>query len=329
MYSSLWDNLSLAQLEAKPGFSTKGGQEWRTTCPFHAGSNPTAFSVSLVSGKFFCFACGAKGVLLDFRYGPISVGLISNSLNNLQDKSAKADFSSKGFNSGKNFKTREENQFWQRRNQYLWQNSQNSLIEGEGYLNSRGISLATARRLGLGYCRDWRFIDWRNPGASCYSPALLFPTEGPQGFVNLYVRAANPNQRLHFIPRGHKGIFNFGALARATQEQPLILTEGCFDALAMIEAGYANAAALVGLSLGHLDWFREVGHIILALDNDAAGQAAQVREAKRLKRPGFTPKILPQHIWGSHKDFSSFWQASVGHWQINWEVVIALSQAVT
>lgn len=39
----------------------------RTRCIFHGGDNPTALSVNLEHGGFFCFNCGAKGGdVLDF-----------------------------------------------------------------------------------------------------------------------------------------------------------------------------------------------------------------------------------------------------------------------
>jgi DNA primase len=38
-------------------------------CPLHGGSNPTAFCLSLTSGLYHCFACGAGGRLLEFWQG--------------------------------------------------------------------------------------------------------------------------------------------------------------------------------------------------------------------------------------------------------------------
>jgi hypothetical protein len=35
-------------------------------CPLHHGDNPTAFSVNLNTGAFYCHACGAKGDMLSF-----------------------------------------------------------------------------------------------------------------------------------------------------------------------------------------------------------------------------------------------------------------------
>lgn len=37
------------------------GTEYRSRCPFHGGNNGSALAVDLEDGKYFCFACNAKG----------------------------------------------------------------------------------------------------------------------------------------------------------------------------------------------------------------------------------------------------------------------------
>jgi|ERR1017187_4698333 DNA primase len=54
--------------QSELGKLTRPSRGWaRTTCPFHQGSNKTAFAVNLETGGFFCFNCGVKGGdVLDF-----------------------------------------------------------------------------------------------------------------------------------------------------------------------------------------------------------------------------------------------------------------------
>jgi hypothetical protein len=48
--------------ELAPRRLSRPSRGWaRTTCPCHKGDNPTAFSVNLEFGAFYCHACGAKG----------------------------------------------------------------------------------------------------------------------------------------------------------------------------------------------------------------------------------------------------------------------------
>jgi len=48
--------------EAELGKLSRPSRSWaRTACPFHGGTNRTAFSVNLDRGGFYCFSCGVKG----------------------------------------------------------------------------------------------------------------------------------------------------------------------------------------------------------------------------------------------------------------------------
>lgn len=48
--------------ELAPRRLSRTSRGWaRTTCPFHGGDNPSAFSVNLATGSFYCHACGVKG----------------------------------------------------------------------------------------------------------------------------------------------------------------------------------------------------------------------------------------------------------------------------
>src|SRR5690348_11693029 len=48
--------------EKELGKLRRASRDWaRTSCPFHGGSNKTAFSVNVQTGGFYCFNCGVKG----------------------------------------------------------------------------------------------------------------------------------------------------------------------------------------------------------------------------------------------------------------------------
>jgi DNA primase len=48
--------------EQECGRLSRPSRGWaRSCCPIHGGNNPTAFSVNLDSGGFYCHNCGAKG----------------------------------------------------------------------------------------------------------------------------------------------------------------------------------------------------------------------------------------------------------------------------
>ena len=109
---------------------------------------------------------------------------------------------------------------------------------GEVYLRQRGIPLALAQQLGVGYAAPgtWPHVarDWRGG-------RVVFPHTTPDGrLVNLYGRAVGtaeqvPKAKRHDHLPGTKGYFNAAALHAGTG--PLWVCEGAFDALALLAAG--------------------------------------------------------------------------------------------
>jgi DNA primase len=341
----------------------KNGQSWRTTCPIHQGTNPTAFSIDLVTGLYHCFVCRASGILLDYLYGEQTKFLtilqnlenITETASSLRTTNFKASKQKQSLNHKVASRKPTTNAASLERLVALLKMSQNNLNMGNGYLAARGISLSTARSMGLGFHSQWRFFaankrpprlpneikkeDKNQYFSVATHPAIIFPTYGASGFVNLYARSTTPNQRLHHVPSGQKGIFNYKSFERATSNEPVILVEGCFDALAMIEAGYPNAAALIGLGLGAntLSWYEQLlagnpANLILAFDNDEAGYLATQRIANQFYQTlGILPYYLPANLWRNYNDFSSFWQdyGQPRHLKIDWKAVIQRCQPCT
>jgi hypothetical protein len=208
-----------------------------------------------------------------------------------------------------------------------WQRARAALKASESqevatYLQNRGISLATARQSGLGYVSHYRFslhkpvsrpVVGTNsfPSAETAKPqlyyegAVLFPLYDEVGLVNYYARGLNQRLRLHHIPSGPKGLFNPKVLrselfipgddspSQSQQAQELLMVvEGGFDALTLLEAGYHRVVALIGTSLLKPDWFRHQQAVGLAFDRDDAGQRATERAMAELKRYGIACYVL-------------------------------------
>jgi len=142
--------------------------------------------------------------------------------------------------------------------------------EGPGgrYLESRGIPFALAKRYRLGYAGPGQW-----PGGG---PArLVVPHTTPPGdIVNLYGRAINEADQFlrHRNLFGTKGVFN-----AAVMSGPLAyITEGAFDALALLAAGFP-ALAVFGLRGLRWEWLR-ARRLVVCLDADEPGR----REASAL-----------------------------------------------
>jgi len=148
----------------------------------------------------------------------------------------------------------------------------------EAYLASRGISLETARACNVGFdpVADVASHPGDMSGTKYYhsEPRIILPTS-KEHFVG---RAINPGATFAKLnPKGgHAGIFNARALYRDGVEA-VVVTEGAFDALSVIEACVAavalNSVANVDLLLEKLKKKPTKATLIIALDQDEHGKS--------------------------------------------------------
>src|SRR5918911_4289849 len=144
---------------------------------------------------------------------------------------------------------------------------------GATYLQQRGIPLALAQQLGVGYAAPGT---WPHAARDWRGGRVVFPHTTPEGhLVNLYGRAVGtaeqvPKAKRHDHLPGVKGYFNAGALQAGVG--PLWVCEGVFDALALLAAGVSRVVAIFGVQGWRWAWAREVRELVFALDTDTAGQ---------------------------------------------------------
>ena len=175
------------------------------------------------------------------------------------------------------------------------------------YLTERGINLETAERYGLGYD----------------------PRADPAGSRRRCARIIIPTNRFHYVARSidpdaqpgcrtmnNRGaapaLFNRQALY-APGDEPVFVTEGCFDALSIIEAG-GSAIALNSASNGRLllDALRErpTNHpLLLCLDSDRSGREACDNLAEQLHAGGVVFRDVCADVCGTFKDPNDAFQA--------------------
>jgi hypothetical protein len=180
------------------------------------------------------------------------------------------------------------------------------------YLQQRGIPLALAQQLGVGYAAPGT---WPHAARDWRGGRVVFPHTTPDGHVvNLYGRAVGtaaqvPKATRHDHLPGAKGYFN----ATALQEDagPLWVCEGAFDALALLAAGVPRVVAIFGVQGWRWDWVRAVRELVLALDADAAGQQQWRQLARQAALRGKRVAVLPTAAYGGCKDVSEAWATGV------------------
>src|SRR5207249_4889988 len=181
---------------------------------------------------------------------------------------------------------------------------------GAAYLQQRGIPLALAQQLGVGYAAPGT---WPHAARDWRGGRVVFPHTTPDGrVVNLYGRAVGteeqvPKAKRHDHLPGAKGYFNAAALQG--DAGPLWMCEGAFDALALLAAGVPRVVALFGVQGWRWDWVREVRELVFALDADAAGQQQWRTLARHAALRGKRVAVLPAAAYSGHKDVSEAWVA--------------------
>ena len=150
----------------------------------------------------------------------------------------------------------------------------NKAVEQTDYWKKRGLSKGTVDRFKLGYVAEWRHP--KAPKAPT-SPRLIVPTS-PYSYLARDTRADIPEEQRAYSKSkvGTIQLFNKKALQNATK--PIFIVEGELDALSIIEVGGEAVAlgtttktkALIELMKAQAP----AQPIIIALDNDEAGQRA-------------------------------------------------------
>lgn len=148
---------------------------------------------------------------------------------------------------------------------------------GNFFFQSRGISKEVALRYGCGFIKNWVHPKLRAVSGDkkiVPSDRMIIAT-GAESYV---ARAVDPKNKMPKLKAGKSSIFNVEVLR--SSEQNVVVVEGEFDALSVIEAG--NDAIALGTTTNVdklLSWLKESGvrpkkPLVIDLDADEAGRTA-------------------------------------------------------
>ena len=167
----------------------------------------------------------------------------------------------------------------------------------------RGISLETLKKFRVGFWEKWRVN-----GNAPFSPRLIIPVWSG-GYLALDTRANLTEQESKYkkMRVGKVRLFNMDALKQTSK--PVFVVEGEIDALSIIDAG--GVALGLGSVVNISKLIQAVKEqppkvpLIIALDNDEAGQKARTKLVEALKELGFFSyrlSTLPE----AYKDTNDF-----------------------
>ncbi len=276
------------------------GRVRQGVCPFHEES-AGSFTVYADSQRWYCFGCGLGGDVLDFIQRLDSVDL-PEAIRLLQGGSwepVERPRAQVDHRSTEPLFARDPQLLTAAMRFYATQLPRSP--EALDYLASRGIDVATAQRLSLGYStgrglrehlRSLGFDDARLQSSGLFTehgerfsgmiavPEVIAACPVPRhgGKVHWLVGRSisrDAKRRFTALP-GPKPVLGLGSLPRPTPW--LVVTEGLFDWLTLASWGIPAVAALGTQGLEKVAAaLRGQPRIFLAFDSDDAGQTAAVR----------------------------------------------------
>ncbi|MGA2142939.1 MAG: CHC2 zinc finger domain-containing protein, partial [Brevinematales bacterium] len=294
----------------------KKGKSFMGLCPWHEDRTPS-LSVDREKGLYNCFGCGEAGDAFDlvekmkgydfkealaylknFKGGAgyvvkMVAPTLSQSVEGVKEKSGTEPVS---LNTIRNY--------YHKR---LFDHS-----EALEYLKKRGLANpALYERFQIGYCDGSLNLIVGDSQKEALTEAGIFSDSGKEHFLNCLVfPVIDENQNVvsfygrdiddssgfkhRYLKGPHKGVFNRKA-SKVYDE--IILAESIIDALSLIESGLENVQAIYGtngFTDEHLEILKSdrVRTVVIALDNDEAGQKASEALKERLIYEGFKVKVI-------------------------------------
>jgi DNA primase len=249
------------------------GDQVQGRCPIHGGERTDSFRAHLVRNVFHCFACQAKGSVLDL-VAALEKCSIREAALRLTAEMGTADLRTDSA------KPEPEKQLVRKEERCnpLLRFQLSGVNPAHTYLARRGIDTVTAAEFGVGF--------YAGPGL--LHGRIVIPIANGQGQTVAYAGRSPDNALPKYkLPAGFRKASELFNLARAvaTASRTVIVVEGYFDCMRVHQAGFPWVVALMGSSLSdaqqNLLW-RHFDRVWLMLDGDRAGRAASQAIAPRL-----------------------------------------------
>ncbi|MGR6770981.1 CHC2 zinc finger domain-containing protein [Pectobacterium brasiliense] len=294
----------------------KRGKDWVVLCPFHQENTPSCV-ISPEKNLYHCFGCDAGGSVIDWVMKTEGLSL-PHTVDKLRRELGSVP-AAEPLPPVADIANEQERQALLHRVTEFYHHTLLNAPEAIAYLEKRRLhhpELVAAFKLGfanrtLGYrlpskkLKDGAAIRaqlqaigvMRDSGHEHLAGSLVVPVIDSHGQVReLYgrklcdkLRAGTPKHL--YLPGPHGGVWNEQALVAS---KFVILCESLIDAMSFWVAGYRNVTAAYGVN-GFTEEMREsfirhgVKQVLIAFDNDAAGDDGAVKLASALAADGIAP----------------------------------------
>lgn len=288
------------------------GDYW-SPCPFHQEKS-ASFHVDDAKGYYYCFGCHAKGDAITFLRETENLGFMEA----VEHLAGIAGMPMPARDPGAAVRAEKRDALVEAMEaavQFYRMNLNGArAIEARSYLERRGLTAETQARFEIGYAPDSRtaLIEHltgkgfareklveaglaglpRDGGGAPYDRfrgRIIFPIRDAQGRAIAFgARALSPGQEPKYLNSPETPLFDKGrslyniapARAAARETGTILVVEGYMDAIALAQAGFANAVAPLGTAITEAQlqiFWRMAPEPLVMLDGDAAGLRAGQR----------------------------------------------------
>ena len=321
----LQDKIDIEQVISSSISLKRRGKTLVGLCPFHNEKTPS-FTVYPESRSFYCFGCGAGGDVISFVRRMENLDYIEavKSVAQMAGMAMPED----GYDDTLSKQRRrllEANREAARFYNACLMNPKNKAALD--YFLSRGLSIGTVTRFGLGYApNDWRELinhlkskgftehelvlanlarrSDKNGRANYYDNfrnRVMFPIIDLRGNVIAFGGRVMDDSKPKYINtsdtlvyKKSNGVFALN-FAKNANDNKLILVEGYMDVIALHQAGFTNAIACLGTAFTSEQanlLSRYADEIIICYDNDEAGRTATQRALGVLGKTGLKLRVV-------------------------------------
>ncbi len=331
--------IGLADVVGRNVRLSKKGHEHSGLCPFHKEKTPS-FTVNEGKGFYHCFGCGAHGSVFDFLMETEGLSF-REAVEKLAGEAGLTIPEERPEDRAREERRKTLYDATEAAANYFQnQLSQPVGAEAMNYLRQRGLSDKIIGEFRIGFSPDRRdgikaalgpqgITDEMLLGAGLiiqpddksrdpydrFRGRVMFPILDRRGRVVAFggrvleSASADAKKAAKYLNSPETDLFHKGSLLYAMEKaqsaarsgQPLIVSEGYMDVIALHQAGFTAAVAPLGTALTEeqmLELWKIVPEPVLCFDGDNAGQRAMARAATRaltIIRPGLGLKfaILP------------------------------------
>lgn len=299
----------------------KSGHYW-ACCPLHVEKTPS-FKLDEARNTYHCFGCGKHGDVISFIEDIEKTDF--NGAVEILARKYNLDVPKRGKDPKSNEHKKKRDRLYDLANEAARFYHEN-LISSKGekaleYLNSRGITMRTIKKFGLGYCTNkYDLINhlkqkgfteeemveakvaYAAPSKKAYDPQferfitpIINSTNNVIAFGGRIIEKKDDtvakyyNSMDSFIFHKSKELFGQHILKKIRNVDHAILVEGYMDVITLYQAGIENAVASMGTALTEDQarlLKRFVSRVYYMYDGDAAGQKGMLRGVDILKNAG-------------------------------------------